>query len=288
MKTLQYTGLCCLLFLLLSEPLIAQIPSFSPLGTIQQVVGNTTIEVEYERPLTRGRAIYGGLVPWDKVWRTGAGYCTKLRFSKPVMVGKQPVPAGRYALLTIPGKDEWMVILNKDTTLYSGHKHDREKDVARFRVRPTTTSRHYEALTFDLDLEGENARLYISWTDTQLSFPITTSTEAETMAYIDGLFTRPLSDTLNYTFAAEYLFFGRKDLQKALKLTELGLQTDKGGWVYRLRMEIFEYLGHKDKALEEVREAVKFRKANPLDAENQAWDLREWGNHERRLLGGLE
>jgi hypothetical protein len=274
--------------LFLSGGLWAQIPSFSPLGTISQVVGNTTIEVEYERPLARGRKIYGGLVPWGKVWRTGAGYCTKLRFSKPVMVGEQSVPAGRYALLTIPSKDEWMVILNTDTTLYSGHKHDREKDVARFRVRPTKASRYYEALTFDLDLEGENARLYISWTDTQLSFPIPTSTEAETMAYIDGLFTRPLSDTLSYTYAAEYLFFGRKDLNKALKLTELDLQVGNGGYVHRMRMEIYEYLGHKDKALEEVRQAVTFRKANPLDAENQAWDLREWANHEKRLLGSLK
>ncbi|MFT5998675.1 MAG: hypothetical protein ACI81P_001129 [Neolewinella sp.] len=267
---------------------MAQIPSFSPPGNIRQEVGNATIELKYERPQARGRVIYGGLVPWGKLWRTGAGACTKIRFSKPVTVGEQPVPSGLYSLLTIPGKDEWMVILNTDTTLYRGDKHDRKKDVARFRVRPTTTSRHYEALTFDIELEGENARLYISWTDTQLSFPIATSTEAETMAYIDGLFTRPLSDTLNYTYAAEYLFFGRKDLQKALKLTELGLQAGKGGYVHRMRMELFEYLGHKDKALEEVRAAVKFRKANPLDAENQAWDLREWDNHEQRLLHSLE
>jgi hypothetical protein len=285
-----YRNAGCLFFfvLLLTGGLSAQIPSFSPLGKIQQVVGNTTIEIEYERPQARGRVIYGGLVPWNKIWRTGAGYCTKLRFSESVMVGEQPVPAGRYALLTIPGEDEWMVILNTDTTLYSGHKHDREKDVARFRVRPTNTSRHYETLTFDLDLEGENARLYISWADTQLSFPITTSTEVETMAYIDGLLTQPLSDTLSYTYAAEYLFFGRKDLNKALRLTELDLQAGNGGYVHRMRMEIFEYLGHKDKAVEEVRQAVKFRKANPLDAENQAWDLREWANHEKRLLRSLE
>ncbi|WP_044102626.1 DUF2911 domain-containing protein [Neolewinella persica] len=288
MRCYRYAGFLFLFGILLSGEVMAQIPSFSPLGKIQQEVGNTTVEVEYERPLARGREIYGGLVPWDKVWRTGAGYCTKLRFSKAVMVGDQPVPAGRYSLLSIPGKKEWMIILNKDTSLYSGHNHDPEKDVARFRVRPTTTSRHYEALTIDLDLEGENARLYISWTDTQLSFPINTSTEAETMAFIDGLFTRPLSDTLNYTFAAEYLFFGRKDLQKALKLTELDLQAGNGGYVHRLRMELFEYLGHKDKAVEEVRRAVRFRKAHPLDAENQAWDLREWAMHEKRLLGALE
>jgi len=158
----QYAGFLFLFIMLLSGGSMAQIPSFSPMGKIQQEVGNTTIEVEYERPQARGRKTYGGLVPWGKVWRTGAGYCTKLRFSEPVRVGKQSVPAGRYALLTIPGKEEWMVMLNTDTTLYSGHKHDPEKDIARFRVRPTTTSRHYEALTFDIDLEGENARLFIS------------------------------------------------------------------------------------------------------------------------------
>ena len=84
------------LLLIVGSPLFAQyeFPSLSPKGHISQVVGDTQIEVEYERPSVRNRVIYGGLAPWNKVWRTGAGYCTKIRFDKPVSVGGQQVDAG--------------------------------------------------------------------------------------------------------------------------------------------------------------------------------------------------
>ncbi|MCB0649080.1 MAG: DUF2911 domain-containing protein [Saprospiraceae bacterium] len=78
-------------------------PSLSPKGNISQVVGNTRIEIEYIRPSVRKRQIFGDLIPWDKVWRTGAGSCTKISLNEPVKIGGQKVQAGKYALLTIPG-----------------------------------------------------------------------------------------------------------------------------------------------------------------------------------------
>lgn len=283
MLSFRHTLLFSFLLLLTFDFLSAQIPSFSPAGKVEQIIGNTTINVEYERPLVRGRLIYGGLVPWNEVWRTGAGYCTKLRFSKQVTVGGQTVPAGYYALLTIPGEDEWTIILNKDSTLYSAHDYSADLDVARFRTRPKSTSRYYEALTIDLDLEYENARLYLSWAETQVNFPIMTSTSAETLDYIEELLSAPPSDTVNYAYAAEYLFFARGDMRQALALTERQLATSENEYAYDMRRQIFEYLGYREKALAEVHRAIAFRKANPLDAANQAWSLREWGAHEARL-----
>ncbi|MEO0735011.1 MAG: DUF2911 domain-containing protein, partial [Bacteroidota bacterium] len=111
-----------------------KIPSPSPEGILTQVIGNTTLHFRYERPSVRGRKIFGGLVPYGEVWRTGAGNCTTIAFDHSVVLGKQPVPAGKYALLTVPGPAEWTVILNTDTTLYGAYKYDPARDVIRFRV----------------------------------------------------------------------------------------------------------------------------------------------------------
>ncbi len=284
MKNRYYPLILLSLCLLLGEFASAQIPSLSPPGRLQQTVGNTEVTITYERPLARGRTIFGGLVPWGKTWRTGAGYCTKISFSQPVRVGGQSVAAGKYALLTIPNPEEWIVILNSDTTLYSARDHDPGRDVIRTRVRPVTTSRHYEALTFDLDLvAGDNARLYLSWANTQVSFPILTSTADEVSAHIEHLLAQPPNAELDYAWPAEHLFLGRKDFNQALALIDRQMKIGENEYAYNVRRMIYEYLGQPKLARQTVEQAIAFRKANPLDEKNQAWSLAEWTGHAKRL-----
>ena len=164
---------------------VALFPVASPMGHISQMIGNTKLEIEYERPLARKREIFGGLVPFNQVWRTGAGASTKIKFSKAVVVEGQSIPPGRYSLFTIPGADTWVVILNSDTTIYGTYGYDRVKDVARFVVTPTLSNRFYEALTIDIDLVQSNARLYLSWTNIQIDFSITTTTASDAMKFIE-------------------------------------------------------------------------------------------------------
>jgi len=284
-------SLLSLLFIFLSCTCVrAQIPSLSPAGKLEQVVGNTSLTVSYERPSARGRKIFGGLVPYYKVWRTGAGYCTKICFDRDLMFGRQTVVAGTYSLLTVPGPEEWTIILNADTKLYGSKDYDREKDVIRFRVPSQNSSRFYEALTIDIDVIPDNAQMYISWANTQVSFSITTSTAAEVSAYLTALLNEPLSDTANYAWAAEHLLLQRRELNTALQLTERQLRAKESEYPWRIRMEIFEYLGHPDRALDAAESALAFRKANPLDANNQAWSIDFWmeeiGRLRRTLRGG--
>lgn len=159
-------------------------PSLSPKGKIVQVVGNTTIEIEYERPSARKRRVFGNLVPWNKPWRTGAGHCTKIRFSKGVVVGGQSVEAGSYSLFTIPNPDQWVIMLNRDTTLYGSYDYDPEKDVARFVALPSKSNRFYETLNFDIEILPNDAKLFLSWTNIQLSFDVETTTDNEMQAFI--------------------------------------------------------------------------------------------------------
>lgn len=242
-------------------------PSFSPKGNIAQTVGNTLIEVEYERPSVRKRQIFGGLVPWNKVWRTGAGNCTKIKFDKDVKIGGQNISAGNYALLTIPNIKEWVVIINKDTGLYGTSRYDLKNDMARFVVIPSESSRFYETLTIDIQLSEHNAKMYISWANTQISFDIETSTNENIEKLIrEELLTGKNKVSDNYAEAAAYLAFRGKDLTSALKLADKAKEFDPNSeWIYGIKIDIYESLKLYDNALEEINQLLTILKRNKED-----------------------
>lgn len=252
-------------------------PSFSPKGSISQVVGNTRIAIEYERPSVRKREIFGGLVPWDQVWRTGAGNATKIRFDKEVKIGGQKVAPGHYAILTIPNPDEWVVIINSDTTLYGSFDYDYNQDVARFVVIPNETSRFYETLNFDMELNQHDAALYLSWANTQISFTIETTTNAIIYKLIqEELLTGKNKVADNYAGAAAYLAYRGIDLGDALKLAEKAKDLDKESeWFSSIKIGVYESLKLYDLALEEISQAIallkrkedRFNEINQMETE---------------------
>lgn len=266
------------LFLLIvfGQFVTAQIPSPSPLGVVEQIIGNTKLTVSYERPSARGRILFGKLVPFHQVWRTGAGHCTKLSFSKPVTIGRQAVPAGKYALLTIPGPNEWTVILNADTTLYGSKDYDRTKDVVRFRVPSHRSDRFYESLTIDVEIILDNGLLYLSWGNTQINFFIETTTSAVVNEYVNHLLTSPLSEANDYVWAAEHLLLQRGDLGTVKRLIDLQMRVVENEYAWRILMELNDYLGYTDRALAAAKNALAYRKAHPLDEQNQAWSVSYW------------
>ena len=239
------------LFVAIAQDDAYPFPSLSPKGVIHQQVGNTTIQIEYERPSVRKRPIFGGLVPWGKVWRTGAGYCTRISFDRVVVVGGQKVEAGKYALLTIPGPEEWVVILNRDTTLYGSYNYNEDKDAARFIVLPTESNRFYETLNFDIEILPNDGRVFLNWANTQISFDIETTTDDEVERLIDELLlTKKHKDTNIYAGATEYLFFRGDNLLNAIKLADTAIELDEhNGWARSLKIKIYERLKQYEKAL---------------------------------------
>lgn len=257
-------------------------PSLSPKGRIIQMVGNTNVEIEYERPSARNRMVFGGLVPWNKVWRTGAGHCTKISFNKPVTLGGQFLEAGKYSIFTIPNPDEWIVILNSDTTLYGSFNYDPKNDVARFIVIPAKTQRFYETLTFDIDLIPNNAKVYISWENTQIAFELLTSTDEELMNYIDEfLLTKKEKDGKRYSNAAEQLYFLNARLNEAIILTDIAIEKDSGdGFARRVKMDIYEKLHLYQEALKTVNEAIEYEKNDN--------ETSHWKKHKERIAAKME
>ncbi|MBK7269947.1 MAG: DUF2911 domain-containing protein [Flavobacteriales bacterium] len=142
-----------LLALAVALPIISaaqDLPQPSPRGQVEQVVGLTNVKVDYSRPSAKGRKIFGDLVPFGQLWRTGANMCTTIELSGPVVVSGKSVAKGKYSLFTIPNEKEWTVILNSDTTLGGTDGYDEAKDVARF-VTPVVAAEWTETFTIDPD-----------------------------------------------------------------------------------------------------------------------------------------
>lgn len=230
----------------------SKFPDLSAKGSLKQNVGFTVIAVEYERPSVRGRKIFGELVPFDKVWRTGAGKCTMISFSEPVTINDRKVDAGTYALLTIPGIKEWTIILNRDTTLYGTRWYDEKKDVIRFTTKSEPASRFYESFTIDVDIVPHNAVLYLAWENTHISFLVETGADKKTGEFIsNNLLSGNSSNAEEYAAAVEYYFYLNKDLDKAITLIEKAIVIDhKQPWYYNLKVDILEKQGKFADALE--------------------------------------
>ena len=178
----KYVLRCSLLFVALAGvALEAQaqlnLPRPSPKATVAQTVGTTEISIVYGRPSVKGRTIYGELVPYDQVWRTGANEATIISFSDAVKINDQPLAAGRYSLHTLPGKDEWTIIFNRTADQWGSYQYDVKQDALRVRVRPETAPK-MEQLTFGFPVVNyDSAQVAMHW-DT-LRVPFTVAVEAD-------------------------------------------------------------------------------------------------------------
>ena len=262
-----------LLILIQFQEVFPQIP-FPPLshnGKISQQVGRLTLEVEYERPSARGRKIFGGLVPYGKIWRMGAGYATKLRFSHPVGIANQKIPAGTYTLFGIPNEEAWTLILNTDTTLYGAYDYAEEKDILRFEVPTHPSQRFYETFTIGIDVEPYLAEVYISWTSIQLHFNIETYTEQEVEEGIDQyLIEQDSNDPDLYVGAAGYYLWADKELERALSFVNRALELEVAESTYATKTEILIKLGHMEEALEVIQIAFDYIEARYEDPKERS------------------
>jgi len=214
-----------------------KIPELSPAGEVIQNVGFTRIKVYYERPAARGRneqAIFGKLVPWDKVWRTGAGNCTTIAFSQEVSIGGKNIPAGKYGLFTIPRKDKWTIILNRDTLAYGTYRYDTALDVVRVEAIPVNTSRFYESLTIDIDVIPNDARIYISWLNTQVYFNVKTGLDQRIKDYIaQQVATNKSTIPEDYEAAINYNLWHGGDRTHIMQFIDRGISLkDDRVWYY--------------------------------------------------------
>lgn len=138
-----------------------------------RVVGNASIRIHYTAPAVRGRAIWGALVPYDQVWVTGAHNATTLEIDRNFSLGGKAVPAGKYALFTIPGRETWTVIINKNWDQHLADEYAESEDLARIQVKPQALAEVAERLKYEIEPAGDSAaQIGIAWEKVRVSFPI--------------------------------------------------------------------------------------------------------------------
>ena len=223
-------------------------PSASTSQTVKQEFGLGTIELSYSRPNTKGRTIFGDLVPYKAVWRTGANNATTLTFSEEVMIGGKKIPAGKYGLLSIPGAAEWTIIITKQLDVTSPSAYKQEMDVVR--VSTPVVAMPYAIESFMIFFEqvsSNSLELMIIWEKTAVSLPIKIDIDSRIMSQIDNLMN---ADNRPYFNAAMYYKDNNKDLNKAAEwLDKATAQTPNAYWVWYQKARCLALLGKKSEAM---------------------------------------
>jgi hypothetical protein len=228
-----------------------QMPQASPSAKIAQKIGLTDVTVDYSRPSMKGRKIFGELVPFGQVWRTGANGAAIITFSTDVEIAGKNVPKGQYAIYSIPGKSEWTIILSKETKLWGAMGYSSENDLMRFKAIPSKTSRKYETfeITFN-NMTDNSADLSIKWEQTRVDFKISTEVDEIVMAQIkEMVIDKGTTDPSLLYAAANYYYTNQKDMPVALTWITQSVASDPKYWTMHLKAKIEVVLGMKTEAL---------------------------------------
>jgi hypothetical protein len=239
-------------------------PFPSPPQTIKQDFGISSIELSYSRPGVKGRKVFGDLVPFGKVWRTGANNATTLNFADDVTIGNVKVPAGKYGLLTIPDKDNWTIIITKSTDVTSPADYKQENDVARVNVKPMSLKDKVETFTMQFaNVKPGTCDLQMMWENTSVSLPITTDVETVVMKQISDVMTK---DNRPYFQAGLYYLENGKDLNQALAWFDKAFeQNPKAYWVLHQKANALAKLGKKEEAKTTAQKSIELAKEGKND-----------------------
>ena len=281
MKTTTLTFLF-LIFIIIQTSAQLNLPNASPDGELNQEVGFTDVAVKYSRPGAKGRTIFGGLVPFGELWRTGAHDATTIRLSDTVKLNGHLVPAGTYSFFTIPNPKEWTIILNKDTAMHGTSEYKQENDLIRFTATAENSSRFYETFTIEInDIIKDAASLYLIWENTQVKLAITTNADEVVIAEINNRINVKKEDRASLFYqSALYYFNNGKDLRQAYEWIQVANKKGQDAVHLQLRAKIEAALGNYDAAIKSARTSSDLARTKKLDqvvASNEKL-IQEWSS----------
>jgi hypothetical protein len=237
-----------------------KMPQASTSQTITQEFGLGKVTLIYSRPNVKGRKIFGGLEPYGQVWRTGANSATVITFTDDVTIEGNKVPAGEYALFTIPNATEWTIILNKKTKQWGAYEYKQADDVLRFKVKADKASAPVETFTMQFgNVKPTSAELNLMWERTAITLHLTTEVDSRIMANIDDAM--KATDKKPYFAAAQYYYENNKDLNKALEWITEAEKTDMKAPYYKYwKARIQLKKGDKAAAIATAKEGARLAK----------------------------
>ncbi len=267
LKTIKSITLA--LIILLGSNAIAQqlkVPAASPTQTVKQAFGISEITIEYSRPGVKGRVVFGDVVPFGKIWRTGANSTTKITFGDDVKIEGVDVKAGTYGFYTIPNADSWEIMLYKDLTLGGNvANYKTENEVIRVKVKPTTLANKVETFTMGLaDITSTTSNIELTWENTRVAISVVTEIDSKIMKTIESTI---VQDTRPYYQAANYYYENNKDLKQALEWAEKAIVANpKAFWVVLLKAKIQLKLNDKKGAIATANQVIIMATAEKDDS----------------------
>ena len=250
-----------LLTLTLSVNLSAQqiqMPAPSPLSEVKETVGLTDISIVYSRPSVKERVIFGDLVPYGKLWRTGANMATKITFSEDVKIEGKELAAGSYSFFTIPGESEWTLIFNTVADQPGSAQYDESKDALRVTVSSEKMQGSVETLMIGINsIRNDHAYLLVAWENTIVGAKVEVNTDEAVMASIKRAMD-PASDAGKYWAAANYYYETDRELDKALEWVNKSIELGNNRfWVVHMKAKIQKKMGDCNAAVASAEESKK-------------------------------
>jgi tetratricopeptide (TPR) repeat protein len=259
------TFICILSWSLFGFAQKLKTPTLSPFTKISQEIGLTEVSLEYSRPSAKGRTVFNDLVPYGKIWRTGANASTKITINEPVRIGGKSVQTGTYALYTIPGKEIWTIIIHANTKLRSlaGDAYNQADDVFRFEVESKKLDHYVETFTLQFsDLQSDSCNLQLIWENTLINIPIEVEVDSKIEKQMTEFMKNPESiPHRTYFEAAQYYLNNEKDLNEALSFINEALEKSPKNFRYGLlKAKILNKSGDREAALVTVDKAHTWAK----------------------------
>jgi hypothetical protein len=250
--------------ILVSQAQPIKTPSASTAQTVKQEFGLGSVELSYSRPNMKDRKIYGDLVPYNAVWRTGANSATTLTFSDEVMIGGKKVPAGKYGLLTIPAAGKWTIIISKQTNVTSPSAYKEDQDVVRLTADATEMPFATESFTILFtDVKASSMNVVILWDKTAVIFPVTMDIDSKVMTQINNVMNK---DNKPYFQSAMYYMENGKDLAKANEWLDKAIAQDPSAfWVWHQKANCLAKMGKKSEAVTAANKSIELAKAAKND-----------------------
>lgn len=256
-----------------------ELPRPSPRATVMQQVGLTEVTIAYGRPAVRGRDVWGGLVPLGEVWRTGANEATTITFSTEVRVADSRIPAGTYGLFTVPGREEWTVILNREAAQWGAYQYKEEGDVVRF-VVPVAPGEFAEMLTFSFSEVGlEGATINLHWERVKVSFRVEVETIPGVLAAARAAVGSAADDDWRTPLrAAVFCVDNEVNLEEAARWLDRSLGVREGYFNLLVKARLLALQGDRDAALAHVKRAIEVGRSAqpPADTAPAERLLAEW------------
>jgi hypothetical protein len=262
MKPVKKTAALLLAFALSAPALRAEkirLPQPSPAAKVGLAIGVTDVEIVYHRPGVKGREIWGGLVPLGEVWRLGANEATTISFSTPVQVDGHDVPAGKYALFAIPGKDKWTLVLNKKAEQWGAYFYKQEEDLLRFDVKPQP-GQSTEWMSFSITPASEtSATVEMSWESLRVPFTVSADVDRMVWSGIDSVLAgKP--DVEAYLTAVQYAYNKGVRLDEAMTWVDKSLAMQDNFWGREYKARLLQKQGKLDEALQHLDKAMELAK----------------------------